>query len=80
MVTRARLQKLSDLKARALVKKTFRRFCVCVALFLSLIIGVIVLKPHRAPDDGDLSVSVLRVLARDYLFLPIRAVPMEPKR
>ena len=80
MVTRARLQRLSDLKARVLVKRTFRQFCLCVALFLCLIIVVIVLKPHHAPSDGELSVSVLRVLARDYLFLPIRAVPTEPKR
>jgi hypothetical protein len=79
MVTRTRLQRLSDLKARKLIKQTFRRFCVCVAIFLTAVIAVILVSPRPVRHEGDLSVGLLAVIARDYLLLPIRAVSA-PKR
>ena len=79
MVTRTRLQRAADQKVKALVKKTLRQFCVCVAIFMGAVILFVALNPHGTPGPGELSSSLLTVLAPNHLFLPVKEVPNAPK-
>ena len=75
MVTRARLQRLSDQKTKALVKKTFRQFCICIAVFMCAIILVVILSPRGTPRPGEL---IRMLLAPSRPFLPVGPVPNAP--
>jgi len=78
MVSRTRLQKRSDRMARQLAKRTFRAFCFCVLVFLSITIALILLNPAGGQREGDVSVGLLMVLGRNKLFLPVTMPPKTP--
>jgi hypothetical protein len=75
MVSRSRLKKRSDRGARALAKKTFGAFLLCVLAFLSITIALIALNPASVRRAGDISVGLLTVLGRGKLFLPVTTAP-----
>jgi hypothetical protein len=75
MVSRARLKKRSDRWARELTKRTFGAFCLCVLVFLSISVALILLNPGSIQQEGDVSIGLLTVIGRGKLLLPVTTVP-----
>ncbi len=80
MVTRIRLEKRAELKARKLTRRTFRALCVCTAMFLSAIVGgAVVMNLYGAPSKGGLPASLLMFLGQGHVLIPIKPIQTAPK-